>query len=262
MDAFNSTLRSGIDVLPEDKRLRIAIVHTGAPAGGMNAATRAAVRYAINRGHTPLGVNNGFAGFITGDIRPLAWMDVEAWTVEGGSKFGTNRSQPTDDLGLLAYQIQKHNINAIMIIGGFEAFTALIELTKSRPIYPAFSIPMIVIPATVSNNVPGTETSLGADTALNVVIEACDRIRQSAYSSRKRVFVVEVQGGQCGFLATLSALCAGATCSYIPEEGLKLNRIASDCAHLIRQFSNGAHQGRVIIRNESVSSTYSTEVIS
>lgn len=237
-------------------------MHVGAPAGGMNAATRAAVRYALNRGHTPLVINNGFAGLIAGDIRPISWMDVEMWTVTGGSSLGTNRTQPEEDFGLCAYQIQKNNIQALVIIGGFEAFTALRQLSINRKTYPSFCIPIIQIPATISNNVPGTEFSLGCDTALNVVVEACDRIRQSAYSSRKRVFVVEVQGGQCGFLATMAGLSCGATCAYIPEEGINLRMIARDCEHLIRQFTQGANQGRVIIRNEDLSETYTTEVIS
>ena len=228
----------------------------------MNAATRSAVRYALNRGHTPLVVNNGFAGLITGDLRKVSWMDVELWTVEGGSNLGTNRSQPEEDLGLCAYQIQKHNIQALIIIGGFEAYTALQQLSQARKSYPAFCIPIIQIPATISNNCPGTEFSLGCDTALNVVVEACDRIRQSAYSSRKRVFVVEVQGGHCGFLATMAGLSCGATCAYIPEEGMNLQMIARDCVHLIRQFAGGENQGRVILRNECLSDTYTTEVIS
>jgi 6-phosphofructokinase 1 len=273
-EAFRTILADGDQKVPENKvisadfgisnrqRLRIAIVHSGAPAGGMNTATRAAARLALNRGHTPVVINNGFAGLIAGDLHELNWMDVENWTVAGGSALGTNRSQPEDDIGLCAYQLQKQNINALMIIGGFEGFTALNQLNQARKIYPAFCIPMILIPATISNNVPGTEFSLGSDTALNVIVEACDRIRQSAYSSRKRVFVVEVQGGKCGFLATMAGIACGATCAYIPEEGVDLQLIANDCAHLIRQFKEGQNQGRVILRNECTSDTYTTDVIS
>ena len=263
LEAFMLTLRDhNADTLSEDRQLRVAIVHTGAPAGGMNAATRALVRYALNRGHKPFVVNNGFAGLSAGEFRPVNWMDVESWTVLGGSKLGTNRSQPSDDIGLCAYQLQKNNIQALVIIGGFEAYTALLQLHEGRKVYPAFCIPTVLIPATISNNVPGTELSLGADTALNVIIEACDRIRQSAYSSRKRVFVVEVQGGRTGYLATMAGLMCGATCSYIPEEGLNLKMIAKDSAHLVKQFTEGENQGRVIIRNECASETYTTEVVS
>jgi 6-phosphofructokinase 1 len=217
---------------------------------------------AFNRGHTPVAIHNGFAGLMAGTIRSIDRMEIDSLVVEGGSAFGTNRIQPGDDLGLCAFQLQKHNIQALLVIGGFEAFTALAQLAEARKTYPAFCIPMALLPATISNNVPGTELSLGSDTALNVIIEACDRIRQSAFSSRKRVFVVEVQGGNCGFLATLAALECGATCAYIPEIGIDLRMVARDCSHLIRQFRTGENQGRVILRNENASDTYTTEVIS
>jgi 6-phosphofructokinase len=242
--------------------LRIAIVHVGAPAGGMNAATRTAVRLALNRGHTPLAIYNGFSGLLSGDIRPLSGMDVEGWSVEGGSQLGTNRAQPTLDMGLCAYQLQRQGIQALILVGGFESYTALISLAKARTNYPALCIPMVQIPATVSNNVPGTEHSIGSDTALNVIVEAADRIKQSAFSSRKRVFVVEVQGGHCGYLATLGGLASGATCAYIPEEGLDLATLARDAAHLTTRFRQGQNEGRLVFRNESVSTTYTTDVIS
>jgi 6-phosphofructokinase len=104
------------------------------------------------------------------------------------------------DCGLIAYHLQKHDIQALLVIGGFEAYTALVTLNAARVLYPAFCIPMINLPATVSNNVPGTDFSIGSDTALNAIVEACDRIKLSATASQKRVFVVEVQGGNCGYV--------------------------------------------------------------
>ena len=263
LETFNSTANYGaLEKVPDDKRLRIAILHVGAPAGGMNAATKAAVRYAINRGHTPIAISNGFTGLISGDFKELKWTDVESWTIEGGSNLGTNRAQPVDDLALCAYQLQTQKIQAMIIVGGFEAYTAVSQLEEARSTFIPFCIPIILIPATISNNIPSTEYSLGSDTALNVIIEACDRIRQSAYSSRKRVFIVETQGGNCGFLASMAGIAAGATCAYIPEEGINIDLLSKDCKHLVKQFREGANQGRVILRNECVSSTYTTDVIS
>ncbi|KAJ2433343.1 6-phosphofructokinase, alpha subunit, partial [Coemansia sp. RSA 2424] len=172
--------------LPEHQRLRIAILHAGAPAGGMNTATRSAVRLCLNRGHTPLGVHNGFPGLMRGEITEFGWLSVDGWTIAGGSKLGTNRDQPTPQLGAVAFQLQKHGIQALMVIGGFEAYTAVLELARNRAQYPAFNIPMVLIPATVSNNVPGTEFSLGSDTATNVIVQATDMIKQSASSNRRR----------------------------------------------------------------------------
>jgi 6-phosphofructokinase 1 len=88
---------------------------------------------------------------------------------------------------------QKHRFDGLMIIGGFEAFSALCEMRKARDKYPAFRIPTVCLPATISNNVPGTDFSLGSDTCLNSIIDYCDTIKQSASASRRRVFVVETQ---------------------------------------------------------------------
>ncbi|KAI9137879.1 phosphofructokinase-domain-containing protein [Paraphysoderma sedebokerense] len=243
--------------------LRIGIMHIGAPAGGMNAATRVATLYALNKGHTPLAIYNGFVGLVNGDVRPISWMDVNEWTKKGGSELGTNRGQP-NDLGLVAYQLQKHNIQALLLIGGFEAYTALNTLYQHREKYPAFCVPMVHLPATISNNVPGTDYSLGSDTALNMIVDACDKIKLSASASRKRVFVVEVHGGNVGYLATMGGLAGGATSTYIPEEGITLDLLKKDIDLLIRRYKEEGthHEGRVILRNEAVSSTYTTEVVS
>jgi len=270
LDAFRWTNAWSEDIesdfkLPQEKRLRIAIVHVGAPAGGMNAATRAAARYCINRGHTPLAVYNGFPGLCRHDaVRELDWMGVEDWIIRGGSEIGTNRATPDIDLGTTAYQFQKHKFDAVMIIGGFEAFVALGQLARARTSYPAFRIPIVCLPATISNNVPATEFSLGSDTALNVIVHYCDTIKQSASASRRRVFVVEVQGGRCGYLSVLSGLTVGALAIYTPEDGIKLRTLVEDAEYLTKTFAREQGEGRrgkLLIRNEMASPTYTTEVV-
>lgn len=255
--------------LPADERLRVAIIHVGAPAGGMNSATCAAVRYCLNRGHTPLGCHNGFPGLIRhgheGGVREFTWMDVDGWTMRGGSEIGTNRDTPDIDLGMTAYQFQKHRFDALMIIGGYEGFASLGQLYKGRANYPAFRIPMICLPATISNNVPGTDFSLGSDTCLNALIQYCDATKQSASASRRRVFVVEVQGGRCGYVATMAGLTVGALAIYTPEDGINLEMIYNDVQHLKQSYAldRGENRaGKLILRNEKASSTYTTEMIS
>ncbi|KAJ2709904.1 6-phosphofructokinase, alpha subunit, partial [Coemansia spiralis] len=249
--------------LPAGKRLRIAILHAGAPAGGMNTATRSAVRLCINRGHTPLGVHNGFPGLMRGEIDEIDWLSVDDWTIAGGSRLGTNRDQPTAQLGAAAYQLQKHGIQALMVVGGFEAYTAALALARNRGQYPAFNIPIVVIPATVSNNVPGTDYSLGSDTASNVIVHSTDMIKQSASSNRRRVFVIEVQGGNSGYLAVMAGLSGGSTTVYTPEEGVDLARLQRDIAHLRRRYIKelGQSQGRITLCNENASKIYTTEMI-
>ncbi|KAK4982062.1 6-phosphofructokinase, alpha subunit, partial [Elasticomyces elasticus] len=203
--------------LPEDKRMRVGIIHVGAPAGGMNAATRAAVAYCLTRGHTPVALHNGFTGLCRhhadeplGSVREVRWLDAENWASKGGSEIGTNRGLPSEDMPGTAFCFEKYKLDALFLVGGFEAFTALSELRKARSEYEAFKIPMVILPATVSNNVPGTEYSIGSDTCLNALIDYCDAIKQSAAASRRRVFVVETQGGASGYIATIAGLSIGA----------------------------------------------------
>lgn len=257
--------------LPEDKRLRIGIIHVGAPAGGMNSATRAAVAYCLARGHKPVALHNGFPGLCRhhgdkplGSVRDFDWLEVEGWANQGGSEIGTNRGLPSEDMNTTATCFEKYKIQALFLIGGFEAFTALSELRHAREKYAAFRIPMILLPATISNNVPGSEYSLGSDTCLNALIQYCDAIRQSASASRRRVFVVETQGGKSGYVATLAGLCVGAVCVYTPEEGIDHKMMYRDLEYLVREFSKDKGQnraGKLILRNEQASDTYTTEVI-
>ncbi|KAJ7227155.1 phosphofructokinase domain-containing protein [Mycena pura] len=241
-----------------------AFLYTGAPAGGINAATRAAVRYCIGQGHTPLGIHNGFRGLLDDELGELTWLGVDSWMARGGSELGTNRTLPSIDLGAVAAKFQEHSLNALMMIGGFEAFTALQIMEEGRKHYPAFHIPMVHLPATISNNVPMTEYSLGSDTSLNALVDACDAIKQSASASRNRVFVVETQGGQCGYIATMGALAVGAGLVYTPEVGINLDTLKRDVRFLKARYKldeKGKAEGRLVIRNEAASSVYTTEFI-
>nr|POE78654.1 atp-dependent 6-phosphofructokinase [Quercus suber] len=258
-------------LLPEEQRMRVGIIHVGAPAGGMNAATRAAVAYCLTKGHTPVALHNGFPGLVRhhddqplGSVREMTWLDAENWASRGGSEIGTNRGLPSEDMDGVAFCFDKYKIDALFVVGGFEAFTAVAELRKARVDHDAFKIPMVVLPATVSNNVPGTEYSIGSDTCLNALIEYCDAIKQSASASRRRVFVVETQGGASGYIATLAGLSIGALAVYTPEEGIHLNMLVEDIKFLKESFNldkGNARSGKIILRNEKASKTYTTEIV-
>lgn len=217
----------------------------------MNAATRQAVRYCLDRGHTPLGIYNGFEGLLDDNVVELSWLRVDNWTTRGGSELGTNRTLPNVDVGGVAAALQRHKIDALLLIGGFEAFSSVTMLEKERKAYPALHIPMVQIPATLSNNVPLTDFSLGSDTSLNSLVDACDAIKQSASASRSRVFVVETQGGMSGYLATLGALAVGAVLVYTPEEGISLKTLLEDVEFLKERYmldEKGKQEGRLVIR--------------
>lgn len=263
---LSTTVRDdGTELLPPAERLNIGIVHVGAPSAALNAATRAATLYCLSHGHKPFAIMNGFSGLIqTGKVKELSWIDVENWHNLGGSEIGTNRSVAAEDMGTIAYYFQKFKFDGLMILGGFEGFRSLKQLRDSRKDHPIFNIPMTLIPSTISNNVPGTEYSLGVDTCLNTLVNYTDDIKQSASATRKRCFVVEVQGGHSGYIASFTGLVTGAVSVYTPEHKINLASIAEDLSLLKENFSHDkgeVRNGKIVIRNEEASTVYTTELI-
>lgn len=260
-EAFQ-TLRTMIRSLPRppkpgQKRFRLAVMHSGSLAPGMNNAVRAAVRIGLDRGHIMLGINNGFEGFIESDIAEMDWMSVNGWAYRGGAELGTNRHIPHgSDYYHIAKAIETHNIEGILIIGGWSGYLSAYQLLQERDNFPTFNIPIICLPATINNNLPGSELSVGADTALNNIVEAVDKIKDSAVALR-RTFVVEVMGRTCGYLALMGGLATGAERVYINEEGVTVNDLQHDVNLLNYGFRHGKRLG-LMIRNERANDVYNT----
>jgi 6-phosphofructokinase 1 len=256
------TVRTLVRALPHEptpgrRRLRIAIMHGGGPAPGMNMAVRTAVRIAVDKGHIMLGVRNAFRGLINGEVRELEWMSVNGWAQRGGSELGSNRTQPKGkDLYAIARTLEAHQIDGLMMIGGWTGYMSVLELYQQRHNYPAFNIPMVCLPATINNNLPATELSVGADTALNSIVSAVDQIKQSAVASQ-RAFFVEVMGYYCGYLALMSALATGAERVYMHEEGVTLKDLVHDVEQFVAAFRSGKRLG-LVIRNEKANEVYTT----
>lgn len=237
---------------------RIAVMHSGAPAPGMNTVVRAAVRWGRDRGQTMLGVSAGFPGLIKGDVKELSWMDVRGLVGLGGAEFGTNRAVPADgDYYRIARTIEEQRIDALLIIGGESGYDGAYEIFSRQKEYPNFRIPIVCLPATIDNDRPGSELSIGADTALNSIVQAVDQIKQSAVASR-RCFVVETMGGYCGYLTLMGGLATGAERVYIHEEGITLQDLQKDVDHLVTGFSQGKKLG-LMIRNENAHPVYTTD---
>ncbi|AWU74139.1 uncharacterized protein C5L36_0A07390 [Pichia kudriavzevii] len=252
--------------LPVEKRKKFAIINVGAPAGGMNSATYAFANFCLSRGHIPYAIYNGFSGLARHEsIKKIDWLNIDGWNALGGSEIGTNRTTPIEsDLGLISYYFSKYELDGLVVVGGFEALESIQELESARSNYPAFRIPMVLIPATISNNVPGTEYSLGSDTCLNKLVEYCDVITQSASSTRDRCFVVECQGGNSGYIATYAQLCSGAEASYVPEEQISLKQLRTDIESLKTTFhlnKGKKNSGLVVIKSANASKALSTETI-
>ncbi|XP_043120132.1 ATP-dependent 6-phosphofructokinase, platelet type isoform X1 [Puntigrus tetrazona] len=249
-----------IDAELPPSSFNVAVLNVGAPAAGMNAAVRSAVRVGITEGHTMFAVNDGFEGFYKGQIKEIKWGDVGGWTGQGGSLLGTKRTLPAKHIDKIAEQMKIHNINALLVIGGFEAYLGLMELQAARSKHAELCVPMVMVPATVSNNIPGSDLSIGADTALNAITDTCDRIKQSASGTKRRVFIIETMGGYCGYLATVGGLAAGADAAYIYEEPFDIRDLQSNVEHLTEKMKTSIQRG-LVLRNENSSENYTTDFI-
>ncbi|XP_042846863.1 ATP-dependent 6-phosphofructokinase, platelet type isoform X2 [Panthera tigris] len=250
--------------MPDDQipksNCNVAVINVGAPAAGMNAAVRSAVRVGISEGHKMFAIYDGFEGFAKGQIKEIGWADVGGWTGQGGSILGTKRTLPGKSLEAIAEQMRTHSINALLIIGGFEAFEGSVLLAQAHDSHQEFCVPICIVPATISNNVPGSDISMGSDTGLNVLVETCDRIKQSASGTKRRVFIIETMGGYCGYLANMGALAAGADAAYIFEEPFDIRDLQANVEHLTEKMKTTIQRG-LVLRNESCSEHYTTDFI-
>ncbi len=258
-EIFQTLLQPGPIIDQGDgKGFRVGLMHSGAPAPGMNTIIRTAVRWGANHGLTMLGIQNGFPGLIKGDIRELTWMDVRGLVSLGGAELGTNRYTPSNgDFYAIARTIEEHKIDALLVIGGEAGYDGVFEIFSRQKEYANFQIPIVCLPATIDNDRPGSELSIGSDTALNSIVLAVDQIKQSAVASR-RCFVVETMGGYCGYLALMGGLATGAERVYIHEEGITLKDLQDDVDHLVTGFNEGKRLG-LMIRNEKAHPVYTTD---
>ncbi|XP_076398424.1 ATP-dependent 6-phosphofructokinase isoform X5 [Megachile rotundata] len=252
-------LKAPVDHDPSKDHYTLAVMHIGSPSCGMNAAVRSFVRNCIYRGDKVYGICDGILGLMAGKFKLMDWPSVTGWVAQGGAYLGTKRAPPKEDqLPQIAQKLKEYGIQALLIIGGFEGYQTALTFYKARDKYEEFRMPIAMIPATISNNVPGTEFSLGCDTALNEITEICDRIRQSAQGTKRRVFIIETMGGFCGYLATVAGLAGGADAAYIFEEKFNIKDINQDVIAMAAKMSEGVQRG-LILRNENANLNYNTD---
>lgn len=240
------------------RSLRLAVIHSGAPAPGMNTAVRAAVRFGIARGHDMLAVHDGFSGLIQDRFQEMDWMSVNGWAVRGGALLGTTRMVPQEEghFEAIAQHLSARRIDGLIVIGGLSGYLGGMDIWRRCRKADGSRMAVICMPATVSNNLPSTEVSVGADTALNNIVEAVDKIKQSAVAMR-RCFLVEVAGRYCGYLALMSGLATGAERVYLHEETISLKEMKQTLNFLKKSFCQD-RQLALIIRSERASTAYTT----
>ena len=193
---------------------KIALITSGGDSPGMNACVRAIVKTALHHGITPFGIYDGFQGMIDKRGISLTYQDVDNIIHRGGTIIGTARCEEFRTVEgrkkAISY-LKEENVDGLIVIGGDGSFTGAYLLGQEM------NIPIIGIPGTIDNDIFGTDHTIGYDTALNTVIEAIDKIRDTA-SSHHRVFFIEVMGRDAGFIALNSAIASGAESVLIPEE--------------------------------------------
>jgi 6-phosphofructokinase 1 len=192
---------------------KVGVLTSGGDAPGMNAAIRAVVRAAIYNNLEVVGIRKGYKGMIEGDFIPLLSKDVSNIIQRGGTILGTARSEEfrTEEGRRKAYgNLIGAGINACIVIGGDGSFQGAGKFSSE------FDIPFVGIPGTIDNDLYGTDYTIGYDTALNTVVEAVDRIRDTA-SAHDRMFFIEVMGRGAGFIALHSGIACGAEAILIPE---------------------------------------------
>jgi 6-phosphofructokinase 1 len=258
---FEKLNQNGVaPTLPVEKRFRLAVLNAGAPAPGMNTAVQAAVRLGLSQGYSMLGVRNGFTGLAEGLVQELNWDSVEGWGRVGGAELGTSRAVPArHELYSIARTLETHKVDGLLVIGGWEAYQSAYKLYSERAIFPAFNIPLICLPTSIDNNLPGSELSIGADTALNNIVEVLDKIKQSAVAAG-RCFIVEVMGRHCGYLALMSGLATGAERIYLPERGIELRDLEADLIEMRHSFKQGKRLS-LMVRNEYANRLYTVDFL-
>jgi 6-phosphofructokinase 1 len=218
---------------------RIAVLTSGGDAPGMNAAIRAVVRTAIGRNWEAFGVGHGYSGLIEGDIRPMRARDVGEIMQRGGTILGSARCpefQTEAGRGKAIANLQALGIEGLVVIGGNGTQTGSNALAQ-------MGFPVVGVASTIDNDLYGSDITIGVDTALNIALEAIDRLKVTA-SSHHRGFLVEVMGRNCGYLALMAGIAGGAEGIVIPEYDLEPEAVAE----VIRQsYERGKPHAIIVV---------------
>ncbi|PKR79270.1 6-phosphofructokinase [Halalkalibacillus sediminis] len=224
---------------------RIGILTSGGDAPGMNAAVRSVVRSCVYNGVEVYGIYYGYQGLIEGQIKKLTIGSVGDIIQRGGTMLYSSRSEEfkTEEGRKKAInQLKQHEIDGLVVIGGDGTFRGAMKLTED-------GFPCIGVPGTIDNDIPGTDFTIGFDTALNTVIHSVDKIRDTA-TSHERIYVIEVMGRDAGDLALWAGLAAGAESILIPE-------VESDFDDVVEKIRRGHDRGKrhsIILLAEGVGS--------
>lgn len=240
--------------MKNSKVRKIGLLTSGGDSSGMNAAIRAVVRYAIYNKLNVIGVNRGYDGLIEGDFVTLEKRSVSNIISRGGTILKTARSREfltRAGQKRAVDNLKAEGIDCLIVIGGGGSLRGAEALNR------VWKVPTIGIPASIDNDIYGTDYSIGADTAVNVALEAIDKIRDTV-TSLERIFIIEVMGRSCGYIAQRVALASGAENVIIPESRFDLNLIAKE----IKQgYEDGKASWLIIVAEGAAKAQYVADII-
>ncbi|GAB4511364.1 MAG: 6-phosphofructokinase [Anaerolineae bacterium] len=218
---------------------RIAVLTSGGDAPGMNAAIRSVTRTAISKGMTVYGIEHGYAGLLAGEMRLLGPRDVGGIIHQGGTFLGSARSEEfKTEAGQrkALRQLNQMEIEGLVVIGGNGSQTGANALHK-------LGLPVVGVASTIDNDLYGSDITIGADTAMNIALEAIDRLKTTA-SSHQRAFLIEVMGRDCGYIALMAGIAGGAEAVSIPEREIQPEKLADT---LLEAYERGKTHGIIVV---------------
>lgn len=218
---------------------RIGVLTSGGDAPGMNAAIRAVVRRGLARGLEVYGVRNGFAGLMNGTFQPLGARDVSGVIQHGGTMLGSARApefKTEHGVSRALRSLHQQDIEGLVVIGGNGS-------QQGAHALHAAGFPVVGVASTIDNDLYGSDITIGVDTALNIALEAIDRLKTTA-SSHQRAFLVEVMGRKCGYIALMAAIAGGAEAVVIPEVETDPDAVARE---LKRAYERGKSHAIVVV---------------
>ncbi len=225
---------------------RIGVLTSGGDSPGMNAAIRAVVRKAIYHGVEVIGIKHGFTGFIEAEMGPMNLGSVADIIHRGGTILQTARSEEfkMPQGREKAFQnVKRFRLQGLVIIGGDGSFRGGLKF------YREYKVPVVCVPGTIDNDIPGTDYSIGFDTAVSNVVDAINKIRDTA-TSHERTFIIEVMGRESGYIALTAGLAGGAETIVIPERSVNVDEI---CGKLCRGYKRGKLHSIIIVAEGAAS---------
>lgn len=230
--------------------MKLGILNGGGDCAGLNAVIRAVVRKSEQFGYEVIGIRHGWAGLLDLDTVPLTWRDVSQIISQGGTILHTTRTNPfsrNDGAGTVLANVGKLGLDALVAVGGEDTLSVAAKLSS-------MGLKVVGVPKTIDNDIVATDMTFGFDTAVNVTVEAIDRI-QTTGESHDRIMVVEVMGRHAGWIAAYAGIASGASLILVPEEPINLDEVA---AFLKKRHDSGATASIVVVGEGCIFKGYPT----